>query len=648
MEKCLIILAIQLLLIGCSKKIYKIERNDVTINVRHEDKRRSNRITLSGNNSPEKSELFYTEPHSGRSFLIEKAERDEKSGEMIGVRELEEVTVTAKSENISERNGIILLGFVITVPSTILDSRWQLEILPVLSIGADTLHFSSIAITGIDFKKAQTKGYLKYEKYLRRIIPDEADFYEFYTDLPNLVLFLERNLPESRILEGINNDGLISEFGISEKQIVDHYVRNWLIGRNEKRKREKDLYFNKYVRNPIIRGCRLDSVIKGINGNFAYHYSQEVVANKESSKLYLNLHGTIRDQSGFAVRLKPSDTLQYNVSSMISFIDTTKRYKRKIVYRRVSSNIKASIDFKPGKYSIDPALSSNLGQLTMIKDTIRKILNSEELVLDSLIITAAASPDGYYSNNRILSTRRAGSIKQYLNEILDTGKDISYTIKNGLLVPDSNDSSNKSGNLHIVSRSIPEEWSELSSLIQRDENIVEKEKLIGCMEIQNPDEREIAMKMYRKDYKYIREYLYPALRRVNFTFHLHKRGMIKDTIHTKEIDTAYQRGVEFLRERRYHEALKILSGYEDFNAALAHMSLGHDFSAEKILSGCHETAVKVYLQAILAARKDEEEKAVQYFIKSKKMDISMAYRGSLDPEISYLINKYNLNEDLFK
>jgi len=648
MEKCLIILAIQLLLIGCSKKIYKIERKDVTINVRHEDKRASNRIILSGNNSPEKSELSYTEPHSGRSLLIEKAERDEKSGEMIGVRELEEVTVTAKSENISERNGIILLGFVITVPSTILDSRWQLEILPVLSIGADTLHFSSIAITGIDFKRAQTKGYLKYEKYLRRIIPDEADFYEFYTDLPNLVLFLERNLPESRILEGINNDGLTSEFGISEKQIVDHYVRNWLIERNEKRKREKDLYFNKYVRNPIIRGCRLDSVIKGINGDFAYHYSQEVVASKESSKLHLNLHGTIRDQSGFAVRLKPSDTLQYNVSSMISFIDTTKRYKRKIVYRRVSSNIKASIDFKPGKYNIDPALSSNLGQLTMIKDTIRKILNSEELVLDSLIITAAASPDGYYSNNRILSARRAGSIKQYLNDILDTGKEMSYIIKNGLLVPESSDSTKKGGNLNIVSRSIPEEWSELYSLIQRDENIVEKEKLIGCMKIQDPDEREIAMKMYRKDYKYIREYLYPALRRVNFTFHLHKRGMIKDTIHTKEIDTAYQRGVEFLKERRYHEALKILAGYEDFNAALAHMSLGHDFSAEKILSGCHETAVKVYLQAILAARKDEEEKAVQYFIKSKKMDISMAYRGSLDPEISYLINKYNLNEDLFK
>ena len=645
MKKCLILLVIELLLIGCSKKIYRIERDDVTINVRHEDRRYKNIISLSGN---KKKDLSYKEPLTGRNFLIENAARDEKSGEMIGVRELEEVIVTAKSENISERNGIILLGFIITVPSAILDSRWQLEILPILSIGADTIHFSSIAITGIDFKKAQSKGYLKYEKYLRRIIPDEADFYEFYTDLPNLVLFLERNLPESRILEGINNNELKSEFGISEKQIVDHYVREWLIERNEKRKREKDLYFNKYVRIPRIRGCRLDSVIKDINGDFAYHYSQEVVASKESSKLRLNLYGTIRDQSGLAVRLKPSDTLQYNVSSMISFIDTTARYKKKTVYRRVSSNINASIEFKPGKYKIDPALSSNLRQLTIIKDTIGKIINNDELVLDSLIITAASSPEGYYSNNKILSARRAGAIKQYLQEILETGKDESFTIINGHLVSENNDTVKNEKKLYIVSKSIPEEWSELLRLIQIDQNIVEKEKIIGCMDIRNPDDRENAMKIYRKDYRYIKEYLYPALRKVDFTFHLHKRGMIKDTIHTKELDTVYQRGVAYLKERRYSDALKILSCYEDFNTAIAHMSLGHDFSADKILSGCNETAIKVYLQAILAARRDEEDQAIQYFKKAKKMDISMAYRGSLDPEISYLINKYNLNEDLFK
>lgn len=648
MGKHLILLILPFIFIGCSKKIYKIERNDVSVNVRHEDKRDKNRVTLPLNSSDKKMDLTYKEPYSGKNILIENAVRDEKNGELVGVRELDEVIVTAKSENISERNGIILLGFIIMVPSNILDSRWQLEILPVLSVGADTVHFNSIAITGIGFKKAQTKGYMKYEKYLRRIIPDDADFYEFYTDLPNLVLFLERNLPESRILEGINDDDLTSEFGINEKQIVDHYVRNWLIERNEKRKREKGQYFNKYVRNPRIKSCRLDSVIKDINGDFAYHYSQEVVANKESSKLHLNLHGTIRDQSGFTVRLKPSDTLQYNVSSMISFIDTTTRYKRKIVYRKVSSSIKASIDFKPGRYDIDPKLSSNLRQMSMIEDTIRNILNKGDLILDSLIITAAASPEGCYSHNKVLSAKRAYSLKQYLNDMLYSKKDESYTIKNGLLVSDNTDSIINGKNLHIISKNIPEDWSELSRLIQTNENIIEKEKLTFCMDIQDLDKREAEMMRYKKDYKYIKECLYPMLRRVQFTFHLHKRGILKDTIHTKEIDTTYHRGVAYITERRYHEALKILSEYEDFNTAIVYMSLGHDYSAESILSECEDTAIKVYLQAILAARRDDEQKAVRLFLKSKKMDISMAYRGSLDPEISYLINKYNLNEDLFK
>ncbi len=648
MERCWILLLVLLFLLGCSKKIYRIERDDISVSVRHEDNRDKKRVTLSRNGIRGTKEMSYIDPGSGRNYIIGDATRDEKSGDMIGVRQLEEVVVTAKSENISERNGIILLGFIISVPSSILDSRWQLEILPVMSTGVDTIHFNSIAITGIGFRKSQTKGYLKYEKYLRGIIPDEADFYEFYTDLPNLVLFLERYLPQSQILAGIDNDELTSEFGVNEKQIVDHYVKRWLIERNEKRKKEKELYFNKYVRHPKISSCRLDSVIKGASGDFEYHYSQEIIANKESSRLYLNLHGRIRDQSGLSVRLKPSDTLQYNVSSMVSFIDTTTKYTKKIIYRRVTSKISASIEFEPGKYNIDTSLSSNLRQLREVQDTLRNILYNDDLELDSLIITAAASPDGSYSSNKRLSARRASSIKKYLNDILYTNQDMSDIINNGLLIPYISDSLIGTKNLPIISRSIPEEWSELSALIYSDENIKEKYKLIDCLEIQNPDIRERAMMKYKKDYKYIKENIYPILRTVCFTFHLHRRGMLKDTLHTKDVDTTYQRGVKYLRERRYHEALSILSEYADFNTAIAHMSLGHDFSAEQILSGCMESASKIYLLAILAARGNDEQKAIQYFIQSKKMDITMAYRGSLDPEISYLINKYNLNEDLFK
>ena len=52
--------------------------------------------------------------------------------------------------------------------------------------------------------------------------------------------------------------------------------------------------------------------------------------------------------------------------------------------------------------------------------------------------------------------------------------------------------------------------------------------------------------------------------------------------------------------------------------------------------------------AVLSARKGDEEQAVKFFLLSKELNFSMAYRGGLDPEISSLIRKYNLNKDLFE
>lgn len=45
-------------------------------------------------------------------------------------------------------------------------------------------------------------------------------------------------------------------------------------------------------------------------------------------------------------------------------------------------------------------------------------------------------------------------------------------------------------------------------------------------------------------YTYIREKYYPLLRAVEFKFHLHRRGMIQDTIVMPVIDTTYQLAVK--------------------------------------------------------------------------------------------------------
>ena len=90
--------------------------------------------------------------------------------------------------------------------------------------------------------------------------------------------------------------------------------------------------------------------------------------------------------------------------------------------------------------------------------------------------------------------------------------------------------------------------------------IVNRDAILELIaEEKNPDRREQAIRQqFSKEYAYIRSVIYPQLRAVNFRYNLRRKGMVKDTIHTTELDTAYARGVELLRKRKYAKALYIL------------------------------------------------------------------------------------------
>lgn len=629
--KIVVIICLLTSLVSCNNSFYILKKSDPAPSLSHAQSK-DGEYTFGVSREPKQApKSFLFTDYLGREVIINEAVKDENTGEMVSVRQLDEIVVTAKSQNISERNGVICLDFIVNIPAELQNSQWQINILPVLTRGKDTMHFNRIVLSGEEFKRDQDRGYKRYEKYLRSIIPDSADFLEVFTDLPNLTRFLERNLPDSRMLSGVKSDTLSTIFGVSEKQILDYYIKQWLIDRNNKKKADKEKIFEKFVKNPYLLGARLDSVIKTIRGDFLYHYSQEILTNENTSKLLLCLNGQVRDISGMSYTLESSDTLTYNVSSMISFIDTTKRYKKKIIERRATAVTAAYISFIAGKTNITDTLSNNASELDRIKKTITEVLSNEDFVLDSLILTASSSPEGPFAQNRILSNQRAASMVKYCRNFLIGINEEALQIQN-----------------LIISRSIPEDWEGLRFLITADSTIREKEKLFKCFNIDDFDEREKCLSKYSKEISYLREKLYPQLRRVTFSFNLHRRGMVKDTIHNTETDTLYMSGLRLLKERKYVDALSILAGYNDFNTAIAHISLGHDRSAEEILLSCTDSANKIYLLALLSARKGDEEQAVKYFLRAKGLNISMAYRGALDPEISSIIRKYNLNNDLFK
>jgi tetratricopeptide (TPR) repeat protein len=188
----------------------------------------------------------------------------------------------------------------------------------------------------------------------------------------------------------------------------------------------------------------------------------------------------------------------------------------------------------------------------------------------------------------------------------------------------------------------------LYRLIERDTILTNKKGLLDCFAEVEPDKRENLLSKYKQEYNYLKENIYPLLRKVSIELNLLRIGMVKDTIHTSEPDTLYTRGVNLLKKREYSKALEILIGYNDINTAIAHLSLGQDVSAYSILEKLKESAHQLYMMAIIHARKGEEQEAARLFLKSKELDIKMAYRGGLDPEISKLIEKYNLNKDLFE
>ena len=198
----------------------------------------------------------------------------------------------------------------------------------------------------------------------------------------------------------------------------------------------------------------------------------------------------------------------------------------------------------------------------------------------------------------------------------------------------------------FLSRSSGENWPYLGVLVDEDTVMTSSDKFsfIRHLETADVDERERRMQA-EPWYRYMRENLYPRLRTVRFDFFLHRKGMVKDTVHTTELDTTYMRGVRLLQEREYEKALTCLRDYRDYNTAIAYVSLDYNASAMAILQELPRTPQVSYMLALLYARAGDDGKAVENYLRACRDDRSYVFRGNLDPEIYVLIQRYGLNKD---
>lgn len=585
----------------------------------------------------------------GHETLIMNAIRDE-DGEMVATDKLSAAMVTARFRNLAERHGKVDLEFQVFVPKDMQDSRWQLRLDPDLYALSDSLRLDPVIITGLEFRKVQLKGYEHYQRFLDSIITDSTRF----INRSALEVFLERNIPELYAFRCdssyVSEEQFASAFGVTEQEAVDHYTYKMMKRWNRRRADRAPLMYRKYVKAPIIsEGIRLDTVLQSDTGDFIYNYVQTINTTPSLRKVEIVMSGGIWEQDKKVYTVPRSDALTFYISSFAGLADNTERYRTKIIERKVEANTACYIEFPQGRWDVEPTLGNNPGELGRIKANIRELLVHETFALDSISVEAYASPEGSMRSNEALSARRARAASAFFAGYAAGVKD-SLIRERGVIMDIHGRRMKPADNLPDISikgRSGGENWRMLNALVASDTRLTGKDKAeynTVYESIEDLDERERRMGKL-STYKYMRESLYPRLRIVKFNFYLHRKGMVKDTIHTTELDSVYMRGVQYLRDHEYEKALPILRPYKDYNSALACLALDRNKTAMEILSAMPPSARIDYLKAIVYAREGDDRLAVQHYLHACAREPSFIHRGNLDPEISALIRKYDLRLD---
>ena len=599
-------------------------------------------------------ELNISSPHrdtlkvediDGKEVFIMKAYRDE-DGEMVANDVLDAAVVTARFRNVAERHGKVDLEFQVVVPESMQDGAWQLRFYPDMYILGDSIRLDPVVITGREYRRAQLKGYQQYERFLTSIVSDTTKF----INIGLLEIFLRRNIPQIYAFKTdsteVSDEEFASVYGVTEREAVDHYTNKFARSRNDRRLARRDRMYRKYVKVPIVtEGLRLDTVLQAVNGDFVYNYVQTINTRPKLKKVDIVLSGDIWESDRRIYTVPRSAPLTFYISSLSSFVDPTEKYLTRVVGRRVEANTACYVEFAAGRSDVDLSRGNNAAEIGRIRGNLAQLLRNETFDLDSIVVTADCSPEGAWSANERLSQRRSEGVSSYFRSWMRRYAD-SLAFDRGLQMDmDGNITSGEPlPDIRFISHANPENWPRLDVLVEEDTllSVQDKASYRRIRETSDPDARERALQR-EGYYRYLREGVYPYLRTVRFDFHLHRKGMVKDTIHTTELDSVYLRGVQAIRDRDYETAVTLLRPYRDYNTAVAYCLMDYNASAMEILRDLPRTAQVNYMLAILFARRGDDRMAVQHYLHACSQEPSYVHRGNLDPEISALIKRYGLN-----
>ncbi len=590
------------------------------------------------------------EDEKGNSYYLMKAIREEESGEMVATEELQAAVVTARFRNVAERHGKIEIEFQVLVPKELRDSKWQLRMMPVMHILEETVNLDRILITGESYRKSQLRGYQQYRRFLNSIITDSTRF----IDMHQLEVFIQRNIPELYKYRTdstyVSDEFFLSHYGISAQDALKHYTYSLRMRHNEWKKANIGRMYDRYVKAPIVtEHLRLDTVMQNASGDFIYSYVQRIRTRPHIRKVDIVLEGEIYEQEKRIYVIEPSDPLTFYISSLSAFAEERERYLTKVISKRVKANDICYIEFEKDCDKVMEELSNNYLEIARIRRTLHLLLENRDFDLDSIVVTASSSPEGSWEYNSRLSKRRSEAVSRYFERFIRNWRDssarergVSHINMDGVLAEP--DRKNTWRAVEFISRSIAEDWNALNRLVIADTVMtsLQKEKYFLLGSEKNADKREQLLSL-EEFYPHLICEIYPRLRTVRFDFHLHRKDMVQDTIHTTIIDSIYMAGVQALRDRDYKLAVTLLAPYRDFNTAVAYCAADYNASALDLLSELPPTPEVKYLIALLEARNGRSKSAAEHYLEACREDSHYIHRGNLDPEIYALVRMYDLN-----
>ena len=286
-------------------------------------------------------------------------------GQRVAALRIEQVTVVSRMRTVAERDGKVRLDFVVTLPEALLGRSRSVVITPFLHRQDEQIPLDDIIIRGALFDRVQQRDYWQYTTYLGRFRPDSV---------------------------------------------------------------RAERAFQRFVKYPYAQDARLDSLIEN-RTSISYYYSQEVPTEETSRKMLITLRGRVEGLDDSAYTLPPSDTLTYTVSSLLSFLDTLPRYRIRVIDKYVTVNDRYSLSFRTGDARLVDTLGDNARELARIAALMERIVTQREFHVDSIVLTASASPEGRRTLNERLSRARAEALRSYLAGCFGRRADRLLTIR---------------------------------------------------------------------------------------------------------------------------------------------------------------------------------------------------------------------------